>query len=258
MTTCRGICARRMRSQVVARCLLAALLAVAGPLSRAQTTQLHGDVGIGWFRTPAITRAAQRQGAVLPYVYADDGPWYARIDTFGFKAMPMGRGHLELAARVSFEGYRPADPAFGQRSTPVPLGLGTFQETEDGAFIVYALADPVSGGSLLDAAYAAELGTGRLHVYPQVGAERRSARYVRHLYGISAAEALRSGMPGTGQGTSSLSPNAALSAEVELGSRMKLTGMVRRRWLDRAITSSPLVTARTQTSLLLALTRSFP
>lgn len=236
--------------------LLAAVLSIAAP-SWAQTRpQLQGDVGAAVFRTPAITRSAGRTDVVLPYVYADFGPLFARVDTFGYKVVPMGRGHLELAARVSFEGYRPSNPAFDERSAPLPIGLGTFQETHYGAFFLYGFGDPVSGGTLLDASYAAEFGVGPVRVYPQVGLERRSARYVQHLYGISAAEAARSGAAGYRPG-SSLAPSAAIAVDYELTPSLNLTGQVRRRWLDRSITASPLVAARTQTTSLLALTRTF-
>lgn len=225
--------------------------------SWAQTaSQLQGDVGLALYRTPPITHTNDRSNVVLPYLYADDGAWYARVDTFGYKAMPLAMGHLELAARVSFEGYRPGNAALDKRSTPVPIGLGTFQETPVGAFILYGFGDPVSGGTLLDVSYAAELGAGRVHAYSQVGFERRSTRYVRHLYGISAAEALRGGtasyLPG-----SSTTPNAAIAIEYELTTHLKLTGQLRTRWLDRSISRSPLVDSRRQTSSLLALTRTF-
>lgn len=239
------------------RRLLAGAALLHGLASWAQTSpQLQGDVGVALFRTPAIASTADRSNVVLPYVYADDGAWYARVDTFGFKAMPMGHGFLELAARASFEGYRPRNTALDRRSTPLPMGLGSFQETALGAFFVYGFRDPVSGGTLLDVSYAAELGRGRVHVYPQIGFERRSARYVRHLYGVGAAEALRSGVAGYVPG-SSATPSAALGVDCELTRSLKLTGQIGRRWLDRSIDASPLVDARSQTTGLLALTRTF-
>lgn len=238
------------------RLLLAALFSIHGAAWAQEKPQLHGDVGAAVYRTPAITRTADRGTVVLPYIYADWGRWYGRVDTFGFKALPLGAGHLELAARVSFEGYRPANAAFDKRSTPLPIGLGTFQETPYGAFIAYAFHDANSGGTLLDLSYAAEFGSGRLHVYPQVGIERRSARYVRHLYGVGAAEATRAAIPTYSPG-SSLSPNAAVAVDYELTKTVKVTAQVRRRWLDSSISASPLANTRTQTSGLLALTRTF-
>lgn len=235
--------------------LAAALMSAA--LSWAQTKpSLEGDLGLALYRTPPVTRTADRSTLALPYVYAGYGAWYGRVDTFGYKALPTGQGHLELAARVSTEGYRPSDATLDKRATPRPVGLGSFQETSIGAFFLYAFRDTVSGGTLIDLSYAAELGLGPVQVYPQAGVERRSARYAQHLYGISAAEALRSGLARHEAGHS-VTPNVAIAVDYPLGQELKFTGQIRRRWLDRSMTDSPLVNTKTQTSGFLALTRSF-
>ncbi len=218
--------------------------------------KLEGDIGRAAYRTPPVARTADRSTVVLPYVYADYGAFYGRVDTFGYKATPLGKGHLELAARVSVEGYRPGDAAFGKRATPVPIGLGTFQETPYGAFFAYGFHDATSGGTLLDLSYAAEFSVGPLHVYPLAGIERRSARYVDHLYGVNAAEALRAGVAAYSPGAST-TPSAGIALDYPVAERLKLTAQVRRRWLDRSITASPLVDAKAQTSGLVAIARSF-
>lgn len=236
--------------------LVAAASLAAHDVSHAQASSLHGDVGLATYRTPAITATTERSNAVLPYLYADLGPWLARVDTFGYRMLPLGNGHLELVARVSFEGYRPENPLLAARSTPLPIGIGTFQETRLGAFIVYAFRDALSGGTFVDASYGAELDVGSFHVYPQIGIERRGARYVRRLYGLDAVQAVRSGMASYAPGSSTM-PNAAIAVDRELTPTLKLTAQLRRRWLDRSVSDSPLVNSRSQTSGLLAVTRTF-
>lgn len=247
-----------MRNPALRKTVLGLAATVTSIAASAQATGSHvtGDVGAALYRTPAITRTAGRSNVVLPYIYAEAGRFYGRVDTFGYEALPIGMGHLELAARVSFEGFAPANAAFDKRSTPLPIGIGTFQETPFGAFILYGFHDLESGGTLLDVSYAAELGKGTLHVYPQVGFERRSATYVRHLYGVSTPEAARAATTAYAPGAS-VSPNAAIAVDYAFAPTLKLTGQVRRRWLDTSITGSPLVNARTQTSALIALTRTF-
>jgi outer membrane protein len=217
---------------------------------------LTGDVGFAVYKTPAISRATEQANAVLPYVYADRGPLYARVDTFGYKLVPMGVGHLEVATRLSFEGYRANIAGIEQRVRPKPIGLGTFQETPFGAFIVYTFHDTSSGGSLLDASYAAELGVGDIRVYPQVGWERRDRKYVNALYGVSVAEAQKSGLASYAAGTSH-SPNAAIALEYPLVDNFKLIFQYRRRWLDKPIYDSPLVNVKQQTSGFIAITQTF-
>jgi MipA family protein len=246
----------QMRASTLKKILLASAC-LSMPVCWAQAdARLDGDVGLALYRTPPITRTADSSNIVLPYLYADYGALYARVDTFGYKIAPMGMGHLEIAARLSFEGYQPINAALDKRAAPRPIGLGTFQETPYGAFFLYALRDTTSGGNLLDLSYAAELDLGVVHVYPQAGVERRSAKYVQHLYGIDAVEATRSGLTPYSPG-SSVTPNAAIAVEYRFEKNLKLTYQVRKRWLDKSISDSPLVDVKTQTTSFLALTRTF-
>jgi len=238
--------------------MLAGLLVQATQPARAQeAARLQGDAGLALYNTPPITRTADKSNTVLPYVYADYGNFYARVNTFGYKAMPLGNGHLELAARVSVEGYRAADRGIGNRSNPVPVGVGTLQETPYGAFFLYGFHDSVSGGTLLDLMYAAEMNAGPIQVYPQLGLEHRSARYLQHLYGVSATEAAQSGLSSYAPGHAS-SPYLGLALEYPLPNQLKLSFQITKRWLGRSMTDSPLINTSTQTSGLLALMHVFP
>lgn len=221
--------------------------------------QLIGDIGLALYHTPPVTRAIGNANALLPYTFADYGAFFARVDTFGVKLFPLGGGHLELSARASFEGYKPAGQAvIHDRSTPLPVGLGTVQETPYGAFFVYGFYDVNSGGTLLDAMFASEFKLAGVKVYPQIGIERRSARYVQHLYGVSAQENVASGNSIPAYiADNSISPNVGFAFEYPLQNDYSLTLQVRKRWLDSAITDSPLVTSRSQLSGFVSLARSF-
>jgi len=239
--------------------LFAAFCVAGSAMAQTQTqTQpaLVGDVGMAVYRTPQIAFSAEKSNTVLPYVYADYGAFYARVDTFGYKLAPVGAGHLELVTRLSFEGYQPTHSAIGKRDRPKPMGVGTFQETPYGGFFAYAFHDASSGGSLVDVSYAAEVQFGGLHVYPQLGFERRDRRYVDSLYGVSAAESARSGLP-TYAANNSVSPNAAVAMEYPLFDSLKLTFQVRKKWLDKSVYESPLVNAKQQTSSFIAVSQTF-
>ena len=221
--------------------------------------RLTGDVGAAVYATSTNVRGASHRPSLLPYVYADYQRVFARTDTFGVKTVALGAGYLELVGRVSQEGYKADSPALRglhDRSTPVPLGIGTYQETPYGGFFVYAMHDMTSGGSLLEATYAAELVFSGWKIYPQVGIERRSAAYVQHLYGVDAEASLRSGIVSY-RATASTVPVAGLAAELALGGPWHLLVQARRSWLDSAIRDSPLVAARTQSSGFVAVTYAF-
>jgi outer membrane protein len=218
--------------------------------------RIIGDIGLASYKTPVITRTKDEGQVVLPYLYADYGELYARVDTFGYKLQPIGYGHFELATRLSFEGFTPDSTGIGQRARPQPFGFGTFQETPYGAFIVYAFHDMTSGGFLFDASYAAELSIGQLHIYPQLGIEHRDRKYVAALYGVSATEAKGSGLSAYAPRASD-NPNANIAFEYPLMNHFKLTLLVRKRWLDSSIYDSPLVATKQQTSRIFAITQTF-
>jgi outer membrane protein len=215
-----------------------------------------GDAGWGFYRTPAIARSTDKETIALPYLYGDYGNFYARTDTFGYKLGAMGHGHLELATRLSFEGYQPLNAGLSNRSRPTPIGVGTLQETSIGGFFVYGFHDPTSGGKLLESTYVAQIDVGKLSMYPQLGLERRDQKYVNHLYGVTTSEATLSGLRSYIAG-SSTSYTLGLALEYPLPDRFKLTAQIRRRSLDKAIYDSPLVDTRQQTSSFLAVSKVF-
>jgi outer membrane protein len=96
-----------------------------------------------------------------------------------------------------------------------------------------------------------------LTVYPELGLTRRSNRYVQHLYGVSAEQAALGGVQSYVPG-SSVVPNAGWAMEWPINDHYKWVAEVKRRWLDRSITQSPLVLHKTQDSVLLSLTRVYP
>jgi outer membrane protein len=232
------------------------MLIAAACVCAQDTYALQGDVGIAAYRTPALTRTTQSGNTVLPYAYADYGPLYARINTLGYKAMPLGAGHLEVSARVTLEGYQSSQAGISERTSPLPVGLGTFQKTAYGAIFAYSFYDPNSGGSLVDLMYAAKFNVAGVNIYPQLGLERRSAKYVQHLYGVSVAEATVSGLS-VYTAQSSTTPNLGFTAQYALNDNYSVSYQLRKKWFDTAITNSPLVNVHSQTTSFLALTRTF-
>ena len=242
--------------------MLPVLLAGLPWMAQAQAAlpdHLSGDVGAAVYAAPSIVKGARADPVLLPYVYADDGRFFGRVDAFGVKVLPLGYGYLELSGRISLEGFKidsPALPGIGARSNPLPLGISTFQETPWGAWFLNAFRDSLSGGSLLEATWAGEVVLGAVSLYPQLGVERRSAGYTQRLYGVSATESRASGLSAYTPGTST-APVLGLAAQMPLGRDWSLNLQWRRRWLDSAIRKSPLVDAGRQDTGFVALTYSF-
>jgi MipA family protein len=234
---------------------LACLWALAPVLAWAQAGGFVGDVGGMVSSTGAVVQGSSSTSA-LPYVYGDWGPFYARLDTFGVRAVPWRDGHLELAVRVSTEGVKARQTAFpdaGDRTAPLPIGLGTFQRTALGGVFAYAMHDPRSGGQFGELNWAGKLDVGAVKLYPQLGVQYRSAGYVRHLYGVDDAQALATGLSAYRPGAS-FTPMATLQATVPVSGPWSLQLMTRYRRLDDAVANSPLVGRSSQVSGFAALT----
>lgn len=227
-----------MRSHCLA---LAALLTAAS--ARADDTPHYvGDLGMGIESTRACAPGASARTRVLPYAYGDLGRLFVREDTFGVKTMPIGWGALEVVARVSTEASDGDGPGLAHRTNPRPVGLGTFQETPWGGVFVDAFVDTVSGGSLLEASYAAEVPAGPLTLYPQLGVTRRSRRYDAHLYDVDAA---------------STTPVLQLSGELRIAPTWVLLGHAQVEPFGDALRASPRVATRDRMSALVALSWRF-
>lgn len=225
-----------------------------------QDQGFEGDLGVMLTHRASTITALGSQSQALPYVYGDWGRFYGRVDTFGVRTLPWGSGHLELAARIGtegFEGRKMGYAALGERSAPLPVGLGTFQRTPLGGVFAYLMHDSRSGGAFAELNWAGRLPMGDGTLYPQLGMQYRSQAYVNHLYGVSAIQAAATGLARY-QGGDSLVPMATLHVSHPLGHGWSVQLQLRRRWLDAAIHRSPLVGQHTEDSGLLALTRSLP
>lgn len=233
-----------LRRRSVGPILLSILLLVSRA-SLADTTlpdHLTGNVGAAIYATQTQTGYPHESPLVLPFVYADYERFFARVDTFGVKTLALGYGYLELAGRVSIEGSTTRSQhqrLIRGRSNPLPIGLGTFQETPVGGFFLYSFYDTRSGGTLLESIYATEFTFQGVTLYPQAGIERRSARYEQHLRGVTAQQASASAIPVYSPGASTTSL-AALAADIPLSGPWLINLQFRRDWYGRTIRNSPL------------------
>lgn len=176
------------------------------------------------------------------------------------KTLALGTGYLELAGRISQDGWRAGTPTLAgltERKTSIPLGLSTFQKTPYGAFFLNAFVDAnKSHGALVDATYAAAFKLGRWSFYPQLGLEYRNARYNDYFYGVSPTESAASAYAAYSAGAST-TPMLGLAIDVPLSQDWAINMQMRRKWLDSAVSDSPLVRGKTQNSGFIALSYRF-
>ena len=71
------------------------------------------------------------RSTAVPYLNLDYGPVFARVDTFGYKLLPVGYGSLELVARAMDDGYtRARTQALRHNSLPAGLAAAAGRSIE--------------------------------------------------------------------------------------------------------------------------------
>lgn len=218
--------------------------------------RLQGDIGLAAYATRAIVEGAQTDLTVLPYLDFTYDRFFARVDTFGYKAKQVGYGDLEVIARFNQDGFRTDIPALNGLSTrqsSLPVGLGTLQVTPLGGVFFNVFHDiNKSGGNWAELIYGAKFTASGAVLYPMLGVDYQSADYTGYYYGVSEQEAISSPF-------ASYAPASAVNAfvglimDVGLSRNWHLNAYVRHKRLDDSIYRSPLVTRRYLDTAYLAL-----
>ncbi len=239
-----------MRSQFFkwSGCLCAALLSGMTPADAEEFRQeLVGDVGLGGYYSRSIVRGNQNELSVLPYLDFEYGRMFARVDTLGVKTIELGHGYLELVGRISQDGFKTNAPnlqGLGKRETSLPIGVGTLQVTSLGGVMINAFHDVNrSRGDLFEVIYGGQVDLPRVTLYPLIGGEYQSRKYVRYYYGVSAIEAANSQYAAY-QPADAVNGLIGLIAEIRLTDEYFLNCNVRRKWLGNAIQLSPVVSQK--------------
>ncbi len=100
---------------------------------------IAGDVGLAVYTSNLHIGTEGMQSFVLPYAFADYKRAFIRIDQIGLKTLKIGYGYLEVVGKINLDNHKAKSPFNGNsinRSDPIPLGIGTFQETPIGGFFL--------------------------------------------------------------------------------------------------------------------------
>jgi outer membrane protein len=218
--------------------LVVGLLASTAALADGYT----GDVGLGVYGRQEIYRGTTTETDVLPYIYGQWGRFFGRVDTFGFQALPMGHGFLEVSTRIvqdQMDSDSLQAAGVRERKNSRMLGLSTFQFTPIGAVQISLMQDvSKSKGMVVDASWIGAIKPAPwLSIYPEVGVEMLSSKYTNYFYGVDAGEggfaAYKPGM--------ALNPYFAIHTSSPIATHWNLAFTVRNKALDETISDSPIV-----------------
>lgn len=207
--------------------------------------RLIGDVGLAAYISNLNTKSNSTTTSVLPYAFAEYGRFAMRIDTLGVKTLKMGFGYLELSGRINLDSYKIQSQNNQQsisKNAPIPIGLGTFQETPIGAFQINYFHDfNQSKGDLQELIYYGEVKLKKqITIYPQIGIERTSKKYSNYYYGLNQAESNTLGYNSFEPG-SLINLITGVAIETPLTNHVYLTGYAKRKWLGDKVGASPIM-----------------
>jgi outer membrane protein len=223
--------------------------------------RIVGDIGAAVYTSNLHIGTEGTQSLALPYAFFDYQRFFARIDEVGIKTFKMGYGYFEVIGKINLDTYKVKSSINGNfinRSDPIPLGLGTFQETPIGGFFVNAYHDfGKSKGALYEFLYFAEIETyKKVTVYPQIGVERQSSQYANYYYGISSGESTATGYAAySAPATSNLL--AGLMVEIPVVDNWYINVYGKRKWMGGGINNSPVMNRSFQDNIFMALAYRF-
>jgi outer membrane protein len=220
-----------------------------------------GDIGAAVYTSNLHIGTEGTQSLALPYAFFDYQRFFVRIDEVGIKTVKMGYGYLEVIGKINLDSYKVKSPFNGasiNRSDPIPLGIGSFQETPIGGFFVNAYHDfGKSKGALYEFLYFAELETyQKIIVYPQVGVERQSSQYANYYYGINPGESQLTGYSAySAPATNNLL--AGVMVEIPVVDNWYVNVYGKRKWMGNGVNNSPVMNRSFQDNLFVALAYRF-
>jgi len=223
--------------------------------------RIVGDIGAAVYTSNLHIGTEGTQSLALPYAFFDYQRFFARIDEVGIKTFKMGYGYFEVIGKINLDSYKVKSSINGSsinRSDPIPLGLGTFQETPIGGFFVNAYHDfGKSKGALYELLYFAEIETyKKVVIYPQVGIERQSNQYANYYYGINSGESSLTGYSAyNAPATNNLL--AGLMVEIPVVDNWYVNLYGKRKWLGGGINNSPVMNRSFQDNVFMALAYRF-
>jgi MipA family protein len=223
--------------------------------------RIVGDIGAAVYTSNLHIGTEGTQSLALPYASFDYQRFFARIDEVGIKTFKMGYGYFEVIGKINLDTYKVKSSINGNsinRSDPIPLGLGTFQETPIGGFFVNAYHDfGKSKGALYEFLYFAEIETyKKVILYPQIGIERQSSQYANYYYGISPGESTATGY-GAYSAPATNNLLAGLMVEIPVVDNWYINVYGRRKWMGGGINNSPVMNRSFQDNVLMALAYRF-
>ncbi|MFK2857114.1 MipA/OmpV family protein [Dyella humi] len=249
-------------------CLSAALVCTAFCSSaRAQSAPPQSPtwtLGIGAFWSPSPYRSYSNKAWPLPMVNYEGKSFYVHGATLGYRLFKTGSDEFSVIASplgnrfLHDDSNDPRLRRLSDRSISGMAGVAWRHLADWGVVQANAQKEFTGhgGGSAFDLSYSYPIVQGSLTLLPTGGVTYSTSALNDYYYGISASEALRSGLPVYHAGGGS-SPYMGIVATYKLSHSWLTTGGLRYTLLPNAVKDSPMVNADHTISYFIALSYIF-
>lgn len=200
---------------------------------------------------------------VMPLFLYDNHRLYIEGTEAGVYGYKDDKHWLRGGLTYDLQSFNPDDTEFktlNKRKASVNAHASYMYITPVGGFELKMATDVLgkSKGQIITLAHRSkfDLLDNKLELYPKFGVAWHSANYNDYYYGVSANEAIKSGIAQY-QAKSGYSPFASISAKYQLGEHVGLFAHQRLEWLSSSQKSSPLTDDKLQSSTHLGLTYRF-
>ena len=182
--------------------------------------------------------------SVLPTAFFDNDKVYIEGDEAGVYLLNDDQNQLRLNVDYDGNSYDPTGELSGldRRKWSVMAGGSYMRITPFGGLKAQVGTDVLSRskGTVATASYVAEINKDKWSFYPEIGLQWNDAKYNQYYYGVSDAEAHRTGMSAYTP-KSSVNPYMSIAANYDLSNHWSVFGTLNVNYLSNQQTNSPLI-----------------
>lgn len=235
--------------------------------AKAQSSAEHSAtwaLGLGVIWSPSPYRNYNNKAWPLPMVNYDGKSFYIHGISIGYRLFKTDQDEFSIVASpmgnrfLHSDSHDPQMRLLSDRDISGLAGVAWRHHAEWGVLQASAQKEFTGhgGGGVFDASYSYPLIQGSLRLVPTLGVTYNTSALNNYYYGISTAEALRSGLPSyhAGGGTS---PYLGITASYQLSRSWMVSASIRYTALPTTIKNSPMVDAGHTQSYLIALSYIF-
>ncbi|WOE31855.1 MULTISPECIES: MipA/OmpV family protein [unclassified Acinetobacter] len=185
--------------------------------------------------------------SIMPTIFYDNSLLYIESDEVGAYLYQDEKNQLRINTYYDSSSYDPDDHDrhLNKRKWSVMAGASYMRITPYGGFKLQIGSDILNRnkGTVITAAYLAELQQGRWTWYPEFGINWNNSSYNQYYYGVTHVEAQKTHLA-VYQAKSAFEPYISINSTYRLNHKFDITSGIEINYMSNELYSSPLVNKR--------------